>query len=185
MTLYLIRHTRPDIAPGICYGQLDPDVADSFADEAIDINNWLPAVDLIISSPLLRTRRLADYLARCCEVRTDARLMEKHFGIWEGISWDDIDRRQINAWAADIMDYVPPGGESARQLMLRVQDFLSALTPLRNVAVVAHGGSIRAILALLANVPLQDTLNWQIEYGSVIAVKIDGAFSCRIRENKL
>jgi alpha-ribazole phosphatase len=174
-TLYLIRHTKPRIAPGVCYGQLDIDVAGSFADEANEALNWLPPVDLILTSPLLRARRLADHLAQAqrCELRNDARLMEKHFGAWEGKSWDNIARSEVDAWAADVMGYAPQGGESAQQLMERIQALLHdiAQLPQRHIACVAHGGSIRAMLALTANVPLTKTLNWQIEYGAVIALR--------------
>lgn len=175
-TLYLIRHTRPDIAPGLCYGQLDIDLADSFVEEANAVLNWLPPLDLIISSPLLRTRKLAEFLARerHGKLRSDARLMEKNFGAWEGRAWDDIARHEIDAWASDVMSYAPPAGESAQQVMQRVQSFLHDLArlPHQNIALVAHGGSIRAILAQLADVPLTDTLNWKIDYGAVIAVRI-------------
>lgn len=172
-TLYLIRHTRPDIASGLCYGQLDIDVSDSFNEEANAVLNWLPQLDLIITSPLLRTRKLAEFLAQNCEVRSDTRLMEKHFGAWEGCAWDAIARCEIDAWAADVMGHAPSGGESAHQVMQRAQSFLRDLAqlPIHNIALVAHGGSIRAILALLACVPLTDTLNWKIDYGSVIAVR--------------
>ena len=40
-TLYLIRHTAPDIAPGTCYGQLDIGAADSFEEEASHVLRWL------------------------------------------------------------------------------------------------------------------------------------------------
>ena len=174
-TLYLIRHTTPFIAPGTCYGQLDIGVADGFEGEANHVLNWLPPVELIIASPLQRTRRLAEYLAQTqrCELRSDARLLEKNFGAWEGKAWDDIARSEIDAWAADVMSYAPPGGESAQQLMQRVQMLLRevAQLPQRNIALVAHGGSIRALLALMAEVPLADTLDWQIEYGAVIGVR--------------
>jgi alpha-ribazole phosphatase len=216
--LYLIRHTKPDIAPGICYGQLDIGVSDSFVEETRAVLNYLPSLDLIITSPLLRTRKLAEYLAQelQCELQTDARLMEKSFGAWEGQAWDDIARCEINEWASEVMSYSPLGGESAQQVMQRVQTFLHDMAQLpdghgkvtfhdgkttipaplspdslpptvergkeslreiganQNIALVAHGGSIRAILAQLACVPLEYTLNWKIDYGTVIAVK-----SCR------
>lgn len=175
-TLYLIRHTRPDIASGICYGQLDIGVADSFAEEANNVLYYLPPLELIIASPLLRTRQLAEHLAQeqRCELRVDARLMEKHFGIWEGKAWDDITRNEIDAWAADVMGYAPEGGESAQQLMRRTQILLHDITqlPQQNIALVAHGGSIRAMLAQIGEVPLADTLGWKVEYGAVIGVRV-------------
>jgi alpha-ribazole phosphatase len=173
--LYLIRHTRPDIAPGICYGQLDLDVAACFEDEANRILRCLPPLELVVASPLLRAHRLGKFLAqeRQCPLRSDARLMEKHFGAWEGKAWDDIPRHEIDAWAADVMDYAPPGGESARQLMQRMQEFMGDLAqlPQQHIGLVAHGGSLRAMLALIADMPLTDTLNWAMEYGAVICVR--------------
>ena len=175
-TLYLIRHTKPDIAPGICYGQLDMDVANSFASEAAEVLDRLPTVELVIASPLLRTQRLGEYLARQqrCTLRSDARLMEMHFGDWEGRAWNDIAHSEIDAWAADTLNYASPNGESAQQMMQRVQGALLDVTrlPQRHIALVAHGGSIRALLALLADVPLVHTLNWQIELGGVIGLRV-------------
>ncbi len=188
-TLYLIRHTTPDIAPGICYGQLDIGVADSFNDEASRVLNWMPPLDFILTSPLLRTCQLAGFLAQTlnCELKTDLRLMEKHFGTWEGLAWDTVPRHEINAWAADIMGYAPSGGESAQQLVQRVQNLLHdvAQQPRRSIGLVAHGGSIRAILAQLAGLPLTDTLNWQIEYGAVIAVQVSGTLEQDYQESGL
>jgi len=174
-TLYLIRHTSPRIVPGVCYGQLNIDVAGSFDEEANNVLRWLPPMELILTSPLLRARRLAEFLAQAqhCELRSDARLMEKHFGAWEGKTWDDIARSEIDAWAADVMGYAPPEGESAQQLMQRVQSFLREVErlPQRDIAIVAHGGSIRAMLAQFAEVPLLNTLDWKMEYGAVICVQ--------------
>lgn len=177
-TLYLIRHTAPKTARGICYGQLDVPVAESFAMDAAQVCAWLPPVDCIITSPLQRCRALADHLAlhQGCPVRTDARLQEMHFGDWEGRTWDDIPRNEIDAWAADTLLYAPPNGESAQQMMRRVASFLHDIAhlPQQHIAIVAHGGSIRAMLATVANIVLADTLAWQIEYGAVIGAKLPG-----------
>jgi alpha-ribazole phosphatase len=175
-TLYLIRHTTPAIAPGICYGQLDVDLADSFAAEARNVLHYLPPLQLILTSPLLRTRRLAEHLAHTqdCELRNDARLMEKHFGAWEGKAWDDIARSEIDAWADDFMGYAAQGGESAQQVMQRVQMLLRevAQLPQRNIALVAHAGSIRAMLAVMGEVALEDILKWDVGYGAVIGIRV-------------
>jgi alpha-ribazole phosphatase len=182
-TLYLVRHTAPHVEPGVCYGQLDVDVADTFGDEAAAVLDWLPPVELVITSPLQRTRRLAGYLAeqQGCVWQSDARLMEMHFGDWEGSWWTDIPRCEIDAWTADILNYVPPNGESAQNMMQRVEDLLHDVTELtqKKVALVAHAGSIRALLALLGGVLLTRTLNWQIEVGTVIGVRIPQKHAAR------
>jgi alpha-ribazole phosphatase len=99
--------------------------------------------------------------------------MEKHFGAWEGKAWDDIARDEIDAWAGDFMGYASQGGESAQQVMLRVQSLLSKIAqlPQRNIALVAHAGSIRAMLAVMGEVALADVLKWEVGYGAVIGVR--------------
>ena len=173
-TLTLIRHTKPDISPGICYGKMDINVAENFTDEAAQVSSWLGPTDLIITSPLLRTLRLAEYLAsrHQCELRSHPGLMEMHFGDWEGRAWNDIPRGEINAWNADLMHYTPPNGESVQQLMQRVKVMLQELMllPQQHIVIVAHGGSIRAVLAQLAAIQLSQTMSWQIDYGAVIGV---------------
>ena len=93
-----------------------------------------------------------------------------HFGDWEGRAWSNIPSSEIDAWCADILNYTPPNGESAQQMMLRVQSLLQdlALLPQQHIAIVAHGGTIRAVLAQKASIPLSQTLDWQIDYGAVI-----------------
>ena len=172
----LIRHTQPDIAAGICYGQTDIGVAESFAREAAEIRSWMQSIDLLIISPLIRTKRLAEYLSEefSCVWREDARLMEMDFGEWEGRNWDDIPRHEIDAWGADILHYQPPGGESACQLMQRVKLAWhdAVLLPQRHVGLVTHGGSMRAMLSMLGDVPMKEAMSWQIDYGAVIEVKL-------------
>ena len=171
----LIRHTTPNIPTAICYGQMDVDVAESFSIEAETVSGWLQSPDLILTSPLLRTSRLAEYLAtqHRCEVRSHAGLMEMNFGDWEGRAWKAIARSEIEGWSADVLHYTPPNGESAQQMMQRVQSLLEELAQLsqQQIAIVAHGGSIRSVLAQLASIPLSHTLSWQIDFGAVITIR--------------
>jgi alpha-ribazole phosphatase len=174
-TLTLVRHTTPDIAPGVCYGQLDVGLAASFPEEAAQALRWVPHTDLIVASPLTRAARLAEYLAQAHQsaLRLDPRLMEKHFGAWEGRAWDSIARAELDAWAADLMGYAPPGGESARHLMSRTEMLMRDLAQLPHdqIALVAHAGVLRAILARLGGIPLAATLAWDLPYGAVIGVR--------------
>lgn len=177
--LYLIRHTTPRIAPGTCYGQLDISLAESFEAEAEQVLHWLPPVELILTSPLQRAQRLAVHLARGrqCELRSDARLMEKNFGVWEGKAWNEIARKEIDAWAEDVMGYAPPGGESAQQVVQRTKILLSEIAqlPQQRIALVAHGGSIRAMLAQMGGVSLVEILKWEVGCGAVIGVRFINA----------
>ncbi|MEM1086962.1 MAG: histidine phosphatase family protein, partial [Pseudomonadota bacterium] len=118
MALILLRHTTPQVAEGICYGQTDLSLAGSFESEAQAALDTLPEFEAIITSPLERCRQLADFigLQTNLNVTEDTRLMEMDFGAWEGVAWDDIPRDEIDEWAEDILHARPHGGESVAML---------------------------------------------------------------------
>lgn len=143
MILHLIRHPRPVIEPGVCYGQLDIpakiDVADLDRLRAV-----LPPGLPVWTSPLQRCRALAAELHG--QPQIDERLAEMDFGAWEGLAWDAVPRAELDAWAADVAGYAPPGGESPQVLQARALDFVAGL-PVAEVIVVTHAGVIRTLLA--------------------------------------
>ncbi|MCG8417657.1 MAG: alpha-ribazole phosphatase [Proteobacteria bacterium] len=181
MDMYLIRHTTPAIEDGICYGHTDVPLADSFEVELTAVVARLPdSFHRVYTSPLSRCARLAERLVatRCI---SDARLMELDFGAWEGRPWDDIDRAELDAWAADIAGYACPGGESYSQLYRRVSRFCAELERELDrpdqgqcpCAIVAHGGSLRAMLARWMNWSPEQSLRYPIQYGAVSALTLD------------
>ncbi|MDD7971789.1 histidine phosphatase family protein [Roseinatronobacter alkalisoli] len=150
MAMILLRHTRPDMAPGICYGRSDPDLAPCFADAAQTLVDTLPDVLRVVSSPLMRCLRLARHVAdaRAIPLSVDPRLSEMDFGTWEGQPWNDIPRAQLDAWAGDVLHARPHGGESVAALRVR------ALAALRDHAapatlVVTHHGVIKCARSLI------------------------------------
>ncbi len=168
MQVFLIRHPRPLLAAGICYGQLDVDCDDPLP-IARRLRPLLPANIRIIASPLRRTRRLAEALHP--QPLFDARLMELNFGAWEGKRWSEIDRVQIDAWAADLLNFIPPDGESVAMLQRRAVDCVTALDA-GHVALVTHGGVIRALLGHWAQLPLEEWSRLTPDFGSVTRVDI-------------
>ena len=156
MDLYLIRHPRPAVAAGVCYGQSDVGLAESPEPAAVRLQALLPESRCVYSSPLQRARRLAEALG---EVRLDPRLMEIDFGAWEMCRYDDL-REGVAAWAADPLGHAAPGGESVHSMAARVH---AALADIRarhgsgNVVVVAHGGPLRAIAGLSMVAPTEAT----------------------------
>lgn len=141
----LLRHTTPAVAPGTCYGRTDLPLAETFPAEAAALLPGLPTFDHLIASPLARCRRLADHIAR----ETGAAVMvadgwtEMDFGAWETRAWSDIPRAELDAWAADFMDFRGHGGESVGQLRARVAKALNAL-PAGDCVIVTHMGCIKA-----------------------------------------
>lgn len=157
MLLHLMRHPRPEIASGVCYGQSDI-VANHLhcRQVAQDLLTQLPVGLVIISSPLQRCRALANLLHPAAQF--DDRLMEMHFGEWEMRSWDEIARSEIDAWAADVAGYAPGNGESVTVMATRVISFLRDLS-LRSeteLGIVAHAGTMRLMLAYQAGMTAQE-----------------------------
>lgn len=163
MRLYLIRHPRPEIAAGICYGATDLPVASGMVDAALaSLSGQLPRHLPLYSSVLQRARLLAEPLAQalgCGPVRPDARLVEMDFGHWEMQPWDQIARSEIDAWAADLVDYRPGDGETVRQVAQRVLAFQADLraTGCQQAIVVCHAGTIRLLRAWQPLATLQET----------------------------
>lgn len=173
ISLYLIRHPKPAIAPGVCYGHLDVDVAEDIPPLAARLQAQLPASYALYASPLQRAWRLAEALG---QPQADARLREIHFGEWEGVSFDDIGKEALDAWANDPLDCCPPGGESPRQMSQRVLAWWDEVRRQaeqgeRNLVVVAHGGPLRTLLGHLLGMPPEQWLT--LDFACAQLTRID------------
>ncbi len=172
MQLHLIRHPRPAIAPGICYGQSDIGLAESALEVANRLKALLPDAYTVYASPLIRARLLAEALGT---PTLDERLKEIHFGEWEGRSFASIGSA-IDDWAADPLGFRAPGGESAREMTARVLHWLSDLqlsAPTDAVVVVAHGGPLRAIAGHLLGLPPERWLGLDFGCGQVTRLDLE------------
>ncbi|HEY4109882.1 alpha-ribazole phosphatase [Puia sp.] len=176
--IYLIRHTTPDVAKGICYGQTDLDVTATFEEEVAVIRDCLPpAFATVYSSPLRRCSMLATRLFPDVPVLLREQLMEIHCGEWEMKTWDELPKEEINPWMADFVNIRIPGGESYIDLQSRVgrcwaEVIAAAAVGNSPIAIVAHGGVIRSILAGLTGTPLIDSFKaFSLHYGCVIRIQ--------------
>jgi alpha-ribazole phosphatase len=150
MKLWLVRHARPLVEAGVCYGATDM-AADEQATlaSAQALARVLPQGLRVISSPLQRCEQLALSL---CGLRPDlmltrdARLAEMDFGCWEGQRWSDIPKAELDAWTADFFTLRFGGRESVQAFMQRVAAALADTTPLAQELVwITHAGVIRAV----------------------------------------
>ncbi len=152
----------PRVAPGVCYGQLD--VAAEIPPSLVErLLADLPPGLRLWTSPLQRCRKLAEQLHPC--PMRDGRLAEIDFGAWEGRPWDEIPRSELDAWAADVAGYAPPGGESPRQLQARALDFVHSLSD-EEAVIVTHAGVIRTLLAWSQQLPPERWCELNFAYGS-------------------
>jgi alpha-ribazole phosphatase len=165
MRLFLIRHPPPAVAPGTCYGRTDLPLAGDPAVQAEALRPLLPPGAPLYSSPLARCRLLAEALHAAPIL--DERLREIDFGDWEMQPWDSLDRALLDAWAADPLHFVPPGGEAVAALRQRVAGFLAGLPA--EAVLVAHAGVIKVCAAELAGE--EDWFGLRFDYGTVSLIE--------------
>ena len=104
-----------------------------------------------LSSPLIRAVETARHLAGA-EPALEPALTEMDWGDWEGYSHEEIERRDGDAFtrnAARGLDFRPPGGESPRDVVARVVDWLETVAGSSPTLIcVTHNGVLGALLAL-------------------------------------
>ena len=149
MRVVLARHPVPLIQPGICYGRLDTPIHPNADIEGLVRDPVFTGSAVVWTSPARRCRAPAERLAGALSIPliADPRLLELDFGNWEGKSWDEVPRAELDRWAADPRGFRAPGGESGDELIARVSDFFAGLD--RDCTVVSHGGPLRVLSALL------------------------------------
>ena len=156
--LVLVRHAETEeSARGRCYGRLDVPLSPRGLRQAEALGAALAELPLaaVYASPLARALDTARPIAAAQEldpVVLDA-LRELDFGEIEGLRYDEIEAQRpelFRAWMDDPAGVRFPDGESLADLRARV---LPAAAEIRArhvreaVAVVAHGGVIRIVLA--------------------------------------
>jgi broad specificity phosphatase PhoE len=135
-----------------------------------------------VSSPLKRARETMEILRATLSLQVrdyeiDARLIEIAYGEWEGLTLQEIEMRNASVLSArerDKWDFAPPGGESYRELADRIGSWYKSLTA--DTVVAAHGGGVRALMAISNIVSEEQATHAQIAQG-VVYVFADGKMS--------
>ncbi len=112
---------------------------------------------------------------------------ERNFGIWEGMTFNEIKDRypaEFEAWSSDPVKYSPVGGESTSEVCDRTIRALDSILskhvaespdgkssdkqgPADSIAVVAHGGVNRVILCHLMGVPLENIFRIEQDHAAI------------------
>ncbi|CAG9248688.1 alpha-ribazole phosphatase [Paraburkholderia unamae] len=184
MDLVLIRHPAVAVEAGVCYGASDVPLAGEANEQAALLATRLMALGVrapqrIATSPLTRCASVAAALsaAHGHTPAADARLAEMDFGAWERQRWDEIDRAQIDAWAADFEHARMHGGESVAQFDARVSAWFATLDAHEKTTVwaVTHAGVIRTVTARALGMPLARCVRWPLEMAAVVWLRYDAS----------
>jgi len=132
-------------------------------------------LDAVYSSDLLRALDTASALAASTglTVRTDAALRERSFGVFEGLTFAQIEQRypaESLRWRQRDANFGPEGGEALSVFYQRAVSGIAAIAARhrgQHVAVVTHGGVLDALYRAAARVALDAPRTWQIGNASI------------------
>jgi 2,3-bisphosphoglycerate-dependent phosphoglycerate mutase len=181
-TLWLVRHGESTWnALGLIQGHAEgPSLTQKGRQQSAEAANRLRngAIGAIYTSDLERARETATFVGSAfgIPVRCHGALRERCFGVFEGrplTSLRPVDSGLRGDRVVDASAH-PQGGESLDQLYERVGrfvDWLGEQPHQGDVAVVTHGGTIRALRAYCAGTPMRE-LEWDVvPNGSVWGVR--------------
>ena len=171
--LLVLRHGQTDWnASGRIQGQLDIGLNDTGRWQAERLAEALAHehIDAVYSSDLMRARETAAPLARArgLDLRLDARLRERGFGRFEGLSFEEIEQRwpdEAARWRRREPDFGPGGGEALQSFFARCVE--AALRIARahagqHVALVAHGGVLDCLYRAATRAEMTAARTWQV-----------------------
>jgi len=192
-TIILIRHGETVLTPFKKFsgdGPLNPELTDIGLDQAEKVANAVAALnpEVIIASPLRRTTQTAEAIARATSlpiVFEDA-WIECSFGIWDGLSIDEVKEKypaDYQAWISST-GFAPPEGESYDNVAVRVDAALNQIAaeyPGQRVAVVTHNGTIKSAAKVVIGGPAESIFHIDVSPCSITTVSIwpsDGLRAC-------
>ena len=153
-----VRHAPVVNGEGMIYGSSDIDCDVSDTAHFKTLAQVLPKDAVWFTSHLTRTKKTAQAIAEAGldfpEPIVEEDLGEQNFGDWQGLSWNQMmkaDPETYNIYWSDPTRNRPPGGESFADQIVRtgvVIDRLGEQHKGRNIVAVAHGGTIRAAMAV-------------------------------------
>ena len=159
--IYMVRHGETILTPDRKFsghGKLDPPLTEDGLFQAQKVADEIAKLkpEVLIASPLLRTRQTAAEIAKTTALEPifDEAWYECSFGEWDGLSINEVKERwpkEYQAWISTSA-YTPPGGESYDDLAARIEPAFDALAekyPGKKVVVVTHNGVIKQIASIV------------------------------------
>lgn len=164
--LYILRHgeTEWNRANNRFCGRSDIPLSEEGERQAESAAAWLAGrkIGQVYASPLLRAVQTAEAIARPhgLHVRREPGIAEIDYGVWEGLTQPEIERRYPEEWSEWFLhpEQARAGGtgENAKQVSLRYRASIAELCrrhPEENVAVISHSAATRMFLAAVLQMP--------------------------------
>jgi probable phosphoglycerate mutase len=173
------------------WGGDDPSLNGTGVDQAHRAGRHLAAsndVDLIVSSPMARTRETADIVAEHLgvDVAVEEGMRECNFGDWDGQTFAEVqetDREALDRWLAST-SVAPPGGESFDEVEARVREARDRLLDQyegSSLVVVTHVTPLKTLLRLALDAPAHAYFRLEIKPASLSTIAWFGDGNVSVR----
>ena len=163
--IYFVRHGETILTPERKFsgtGTLDPELMQEGLDQAELVAKECAKLgaEVLISSPLKRTRQTAEAIARTTglDIIFDEAWYELSFGTWDGKAIEEVREQEPDEYQAwlNSSSYAPPGGESYDEASIRIEEALEKLVaeyPGKKIIVVTHNGVIKTAAKIAVGAP--------------------------------
>ncbi len=194
-TWYLVRHGETGWnRTGRMQGHTGVPLSAKGRRQAARLGERLRSVEFsaVYCSDLPRAAETAWIIAagRDLAISDESDLREFSYGEWEGLTLEEVESRYPGALAERIkaggnLGFTAPGGESAIDALQRVRRFTTraseSLDPGKNILVVGHGGSLRALVVCLLD--LADTDFWKFRVDNTALAVVSDHDGSRVLES--
>jgi alpha-ribazole phosphatase len=179
-----IRHARVPEVTHRMYGSLDVDSDTTDTELFAGVAAKLPDKATWFTSPLKRTQQTAQALidsgANAANLLEDADIVEQNFGDYNGLTHEELFALRNDAY----LGFWPlppeqqaPNGESFSMLRQRVERFIEktiASHAGEDIVCVAHRGTILAALQIALNLPLRNSVSFDVGNVSLTRLTFHG-----------
>lgn len=181
--IYFIRHAMPCFPNNdkYCIGQSDFPLCDEGRGQASILKNRAEHIiegKPVFCSKLSRAMETAKLISHS-PIAIDG-LEEMHAGLWDGLSFGEIEKRWPEIFAKRDQDKnIPiPGAEKMDEGLERFKTAVKKCLEISvgDIIIVAHSTVIQAFLAHAASTPLDECRKYKLPYCSVSKVIFDGTF---------
>ena len=171
--LIAIRHGETEWNVGTrLQGQMDVPLNPRGREQARRVGQALQhdAPQVLVSSDLSRARQTAEAVAAATglPLQLDAGLRERHFGIWQGHTHQEVEAgwpEQSARWRRREPDFGPEGGETLQQFFDRVVASATRLARAhagQTLVLVAHGGVLDCLYRAASRIALNAPRTWEL-----------------------
>ncbi|MFN3668970.1 MAG: histidine phosphatase family protein [Brevundimonas sp.] len=184
ITLFLVRHGVHDQLRGrLCGRSPGVRLSEAGVAEADAAGRRLAreGVELVLTSPMDRTRQTAERIAQACgaPLAIEEALMEIDFGEWNGRTFDSLEGDPLwRTWNQERDTARPPAGESMAEVQARLSAWLDriARSGVGAVAAVSHADVIKAAVGLSTGLSMRFHDRFEVNPGSVTTLALGQGF---------